>query len=329
MKVSVLMITYNHEKFIAQAIDSILMQQVNFEYEIVIGEDCSTDNTRDIVINYQRKYPDKIRALLPETNLGMQKNLVQTLKACQGKYIALCEGDDYWIDPLKLKKQVDFLEANPEYSLVFCNVKVIYQSKTHKSHLGYSDQAKPAENGHLQIIKHPKQTTSLNDLVYGNYIHTPGVLFRNWTLIDGIPNYIEKVSIGDWPLHLYSAKQGNLFYMNEVLTAYRVHDKGSWSNKSRFQQLKLYILQYPPLLKSGLFDKEIKQQFRKNTLSGFEELLSQKECKDRYRDIFEILIKVAFAWKVFPIYLVVRVLSRKISAIQYRLINLLRYAKKL
>lgn len=112
MKVSVLMITYNHEKFIAQAIDSILMQQVNFDYEIVIGEDCSTDGTRAIVIQYQKEYPDKIRLLLPEENLGMHKNFVQTFRACQGEYIALLEGDDYWTSPRKLQKQVDFFRLS-------------------------------------------------------------------------------------------------------------------------------------------------------------------------------------------------------------------------
>src|SRR3712207_1086613 len=102
MKVSVLMLAYNHEKFIAQALDSALMQQVNFDYEIVIGEDCSTDNTRDILIRYQKEYPHRIRLLLPEKNLGMHDNLIQTFKACRGDYIAFLEGDDYWTSPNKL-----------------------------------------------------------------------------------------------------------------------------------------------------------------------------------------------------------------------------------
>ena len=89
IKASVLMVTYNHQEFIAQALDSVLMQEVDFEYEIIIGEDCSTDNTRQIVIDYQRKYPDKIRLLLPEVNLGAHENFIATYKACNGKYIAL------------------------------------------------------------------------------------------------------------------------------------------------------------------------------------------------------------------------------------------------
>jgi glycosyltransferase involved in cell wall biosynthesis len=322
MKVSVLVITYNHEQFIAQAIDSILMQQVEFDYEIVIGEDCSKDNTRAILSGYQARHPGKIKLILPEKNIGMMKNFTQTLRSCQGDYIALCEGDDYWTSPLKLKKQVDFLEANPNYSLVFCNVNVIYQNDSCKSHLGYSEQIKPAENGYLQVIKKPKQTTSLNDLVYGNYIHTPGVLFRNWTVVDEIPKYIEKVSIGDWPLHLYSAKKGNLFYMDEVLTAYRVHAQGAWSQKTRFQQLKLSILQYPPLLNSKLFEKKVEQQLKKNTLSSFRMLLSQQDSKGEFRDVLNIAIQIITAWKIFPLHLFANIVNSKISAVRCRMTDL-------
>jgi len=108
------MITYNHETYIREAIDSVLMQQVNFPYEIVIGEDHSTDATRTIVRDYQRRHPDKIRLRLSRENLYSRKLDPGTAThcACRGKYIALLEGDDYWTDPLKLQKQVDFMEAH-------------------------------------------------------------------------------------------------------------------------------------------------------------------------------------------------------------------------
>ena len=115
--VSVCMITYNHEEFICEAIEGVLMQKTNFPIELIIGEDCSTDNTRKIVLEYAEKHPDIICPLLPESNLGMMKNFIQTMEAARGKYIALCEGDDYWTDPYKLQKQVDFLEANEEYTV--------------------------------------------------------------------------------------------------------------------------------------------------------------------------------------------------------------------
>src|SRR4051794_3890726 len=119
MKVSVCMITYNHERFIEQAVASALTQATSFEYEIVIGEDCSTDRTRNILIELQRANPDKIRLLLPEHNLGAQRNFVQTLDMCRGQYIAYLEGDDYWTSSAKLQQQVDFLDQHADFAICF------------------------------------------------------------------------------------------------------------------------------------------------------------------------------------------------------------------
>ncbi len=120
--VSIKMITYNHEPYIAQAIEGVLLQQTDFPIELVIGEDCSTDGTCEIVFNYQKKYPDIIRVITSEQNVGMHKNGYRTVKACRGKYVAYCEGDDYWHDPRKLQKQVDYLEQNPDVGLVHSDV---------------------------------------------------------------------------------------------------------------------------------------------------------------------------------------------------------------
>jgi len=116
--VSVCMITYNHEPYIAQAIEGVLTQQTAFPFELIIGEDCSTDGTRKIVFSYQKKYPDVIRVVTSGKNVGSKMNSFRTEEACQGKYIAYCEGDDYWHDPQKLQMQVEILESNPEVSLV-------------------------------------------------------------------------------------------------------------------------------------------------------------------------------------------------------------------
>ena len=121
------MITYNHERFIAQAIEGVVMQKTQFSYELVIGEDCSTDNTRVIAESYVRKYPDIIRLLPAEKNLGIWANGLRTLKECKGKYLAFCEGDDYWTSPEKLAKQVEMLEKHPGYSICFHNVLVQYE----------------------------------------------------------------------------------------------------------------------------------------------------------------------------------------------------------
>src|SRR5882762_4326458 len=118
-KVSVAMICYKQEQFITQAVESAMMQKTDFPYELVISDDCSPDSTREIALDLQRRYPDRIRLLLPETNRGMMSNFVQTLRACTGDYIALLEGDDYWIDARKLQKQADLLDTHPEFPACF------------------------------------------------------------------------------------------------------------------------------------------------------------------------------------------------------------------
>ncbi|MDD4992430.1 MAG: glycosyltransferase [Paludibacter sp.] len=123
--VSVFMMVYNHEKFIEQAIEGVLMQKTNFDFVIVLGEDCSADNSREIILRYTSVHPEKFKLLLNDSNLGAMANQLAILNACKGKYIAFCEGDDYWTDPYKLQKQVDFLEANEEYSICFHRYKIL------------------------------------------------------------------------------------------------------------------------------------------------------------------------------------------------------------
>ena len=128
--VSICTITYNHEKYIAEALDSFLMQETNFPFEIAIDDDCSTDNAAEVITKYVEKYPNIIKANLREKNIGGMKNFIENTKRAKGKYIALCEGDDYWTNPLKLQKQVDFLESHKEYNMVFHNAE--YQDHTEK-----------------------------------------------------------------------------------------------------------------------------------------------------------------------------------------------------
>ncbi|MBI4315421.1 MAG: glycosyltransferase, partial [Chloroflexi bacterium] len=123
--VSVRTVTYNHEGFIARCLEGILMQRTSFPFEVVVGEDCSTDRTREIVLAYAAEFPDKIRVITSERNVGGARNAVRVQQACRGKYQAFCEGDDYWVDPLKLQKQVNFMETHPEIPLCFHNAFVI------------------------------------------------------------------------------------------------------------------------------------------------------------------------------------------------------------
>lgn len=219
--VSVLMITFNQEKFIAQAIESVLMQHVNFNYEIVIGEDCSTDQTRDIVLEYQEKNSDSIKLLLQDKNVGMHNNFIDTFYSCRGKYIALLEGDDYWTDPHKLQKQVDFLEDNPDFAICFHNMQIIYEGMPHLNRISNTRQ---------------KEITSINNLAFGNYIYTASCIFRN--NLHKIPDWFHQCPVGDYPLHLLNAQYGKIKFINEIMGVYRIHQGGIWENKSYAYRLK-------------------------------------------------------------------------------------------
>ncbi|MFW6116142.1 MAG: glycosyltransferase [bacterium] len=217
MKVSVMMVTYNHAKYIAQAIDSVLMQETDFPYELVIGEDCSTDGTREIVMDYQRRYPTKIRLLLSEQNLGARANGRRTQRACRGEYRAILEGDDYWTDPHKLQKQVDFLESHPECSMCYHNVEVLYEDGSRATRLRNSPDQKPL--------------FSLEDILVDNPVTTCSVVYRN-DLIGELPESYRQLVMGDWPMWVWLARQGQLAYMNDVMACYRVHSRGVFSSKS-------------------------------------------------------------------------------------------------
>ena len=215
------MITYNHEPFIKQAIEGVLNQNTNFDLELVIGEDCSTDNTRNICQEFAQKYK-QIELLITENNLGMMPNFIRTLQACKGKYIALCEGDDYWTDPLKLQKQVDFLEANPDFSICYHKVKILINNRLVKDF----------------ITNNTKSESTINDIAEKNYIHTSTVLFRNG-LIKEFPNWIYSSPMGDYPLYILLAQYGKIKYIDSIMSVYRVHNGGVWSQRDK-DNIELY-----------------------------------------------------------------------------------------
>jgi len=223
VKVSVTMITYNHERFIAEAIEGVLMQQTDFAVELVIGEDCSTDGTRAIVRRYGERYPERIRLLLPERNLGARTNALATLNACRGRYIAVCEGDDYWTDPTKLQKQVDLLEAHPEWSLNFHRVLVVYEDGSSSSR----------ELGPEQR----KEVYSLEDYLRTNLMQTASIVFRRDALVD-FPEWYYRAQIGDWAMVTLLAQHGDMGYIDEVMSVYRKHIGGIWSGQNEMAQIR-------------------------------------------------------------------------------------------
>lgn len=220
MKLSICCITYNHEKYITEALDGFLMQDFD-DYEIVVSDDCSTDNTRLILKGYEANYPGKVRLLLNEQNIGIMPNFIQALKGCRGEYIALCEGDDYWIDPLKLKKQVYFLEQNTEYALC----------------AGYAHIHNENSNSTIPLSgdKVISKSLGLADILIQNTLPTLTVVFKNTYSYEELEKIFATSKIGDWPLYIHiGLKQGGKYFvMPEVFGVYRIHTGGVYSSLKR------------------------------------------------------------------------------------------------
>jgi glycosyltransferase involved in cell wall biosynthesis len=260
--VSVLMIAYNVEPYIAQALDSVLMQQVNFDYEIVVGEDCSTDGTREILIDYARRYPSRLRLQIRRRNLGMNRNFMETLLAVRGEFVALLDGDDYWTAPDKLQRQVDFLRAHPDFSICFHNTLVVYEDQPIQSHPFHM-----REPQHLISHRMPKAVSDVDDLAGGNFMQTCSVMFRAG-LYGELPEWYLTMPTFDWPLHLLNAEHGHIAYIDEMMGAYRVRQGSFWSTSMalyrRIEEVESMIDAYRTInLYTGRrYERTIRRQLR-------------------------------------------------------------------
>ncbi len=217
--VSICCVTYNHGKYIAEALEGFLMQKTNFNFEILVGEDCSTDNTRNIVQDYCLKYPGRIRMVTDEVNVGSIKNQVRIFDQAKGKYIAMCDGDDYWVDPLKLQKQVDFMECH-EDSVICCHYSRVID-----------------EDGEVVYV-HPEPVGlefAYEDILIGKKEETRicSLMLQNKEAINQISSqeWYHKTFGADTFLKLYAlARQnGKIYVLPEVMSVYRLHRNGVWS----------------------------------------------------------------------------------------------------
>jgi glycosyltransferase involved in cell wall biosynthesis len=222
MKLSVVMITYNHEHFIAQALSSVLAQRVNFDYEIIVAEDCSTDATRGIVMDFQRRNPDKIIPLLRERNLGVMRNFREALARCRGEYVALLEGDDYWTSQDKVQRQVDLLDAHDDYAICCHRAQLV-------------DERAGGKCGISPGL--PSGSYTITDLLDMNWIMTATVVYRRGS-IGPLPDWFVTLKMADWPLHILAARSGKIFLMDEVMSVYRIHPGGVWSSLSPADQFQ-------------------------------------------------------------------------------------------
>ncbi len=219
-KVSVCVPTFNHEKYIAQMLESAVRQKTDFKFEIVIGDDGSTDKAPDIIREYQQQYPELIRAFLHKENLGPssprefagRNNVLFLLKECKGSYVALCEGDDYWIDDLKLQKQADFMDQHPDYAICHHNMYVSYEDGSPEHNFNAPDQ---------------KTDSTIADLLEDRwFIATASLFYRNYFLSKDFAEWHHQAAAGDWALVIQLAAQGKIHYLPDTMGVYRKHHAG-------------------------------------------------------------------------------------------------------
>lgn len=290
--VSVLCITYNHAKFIREALDGFVMQRTNFPFEVIIHDDCSTDGTDEIVREYAAKYPHLLRPLYETENQYSKKLGSITMRFClplaRGKYIAFCEGDDYWTDPLKLQKQVDFLESHPDYSMVHTNFQGV-DAENHHINNDYFDhwRKKSLDESRPAILR----------LLENNYILTLTTCMRREVLDN--PIYKKCPVFMDYSLFLAAALMGDIKYLPEVMGCYRKHPGGLTSSNDSLVNHNCEVIKnyYESEFKDGHYTLPNSDYNKRLRFYAFYDALKQDGLK------YAVLNKPAFRkslWWMLP-----------------------------
>lgn len=270
LKVSVAIITYNQKDFIGKAIEGAVNQVTDFEYEILVGDDLSNDGTRDVILEYQKKYPDLVKPVFHEKNLGQNGffNTVETLKLAKAKYIAPMDGDDYWTDSSKLQLMVDHLDKHPEQSACFHNALVTHDDGTPSYELNEPDQ---------------KRVVGLADLIGEDevwFIATSAVLFRGDLMY--YPEWFRKSSSGDIPRYIILAKQGPIGYVPRVMSVYR-KNRGGVSNKDHYRDTR--FLRNRIMMYEGIDEEtgyQYTQTIKKNISRYYRMMLDARQYSKSY-----------------------------------------------
>jgi glycosyltransferase involved in cell wall biosynthesis len=241
--VTVLVTTYNHERFIEQALHSVAAQETSFPYEVVVIEDCSTDRTRALVEAFAEVHPDKVRLALAPTNENSNRIFLEQWAGSTSEYVALLDGDDYWTSPHKLQLQVDAMEARPEYALCFHDVNVLPEDMAYvwqgRFSEGYGDGTRirtlarlgPVPPDGAQTVR-AQRTIESAELWTGCFVPGCSPLLRR-SLVPHLPDGLVDIEFGDWALYLLLAEHGFVLYLDAVLGVYRVHRGGVWSGLPR------------------------------------------------------------------------------------------------
>lgn len=229
--VSIYCVTYNHKDYIKTCLDGFVKQKTNFKFKVVIYDDCSTDGTREIVKEYADKYPNIIKPILPEHNIAQKYGFYPINKMVyeylDTEYVAICDGDDYWCDENKLQKQVDFMDANPDYTLCYHPAKMIYENKNRKpSIIGRSKRKNPQP--YYELLK-------------GNNIPSGSVLYRFKYIKEDFISRPDDIYPGDWYNHIVVGNQGKIGYLPDVMYVYRWHSQGISHTASDYPEKEIHL----------------------------------------------------------------------------------------
>lgn len=225
-------LVYNHEPYLRDCFEGFVMQQTNFPFVAIVHDDASTDGSAAIVREYENKYPHIFKPIYEESNLysqvgfeGINQVMNTAIDATGAKYVAMCEGDDYWTDPLKLQKQVDFMEANPEYSLCFHKVRTLDVQ-----------QGDMLDDLDTQMLGH----STITDLALRNYIHTPSVVYRIYPMVYDKIQQMGNCCLGDYILWMFLAEKGPIFKLDEHMSVYRF-GCGIWTSSPSYKNYINFI----------------------------------------------------------------------------------------
>lgn len=224
---------FNHEPYLRDCLEGFVMQQTNFPFVAIVYDDASTDNSATIIREYAEKYPDIIKPIYETENQyskgdgSLGRIMSAAIDATSAKYVAMCEGDDYWIDPYKLQKQVDFMEANPDYSMCFHKVNTLIHSTSE-----IKDEF---------IVRDMPGTSTIVDLAQGNYIHTPSVLYRKENLDLTKYQSMKPCMPGDYVMWMLLAEKGKIYKFDEPMAIYR-YGSGIWTTNDNYIHKELLLL---------------------------------------------------------------------------------------
>lgn len=236
--VSVLCLVYNHEKYLRKCLDGFVMQKTNFKFEVIVHDDASTDHSADIIKEYENKYPDIIKAIYQTENQyskGVKISHVYMYPRAKGKYVASCEGDDYWCDEYKLQKQYDVMEANPNCHLCVHKVCAIKENgeTLNQYYPGFEVSVGVISTERFMEIlgvRYPFQTSSYfrRTVDMKEYVNNP-------------PKFVQVADVGDVPLMMYLGLLGDVYYLDEIMSCYRKNSVGSWSSTQKTDSKKWFL----------------------------------------------------------------------------------------